>query len=114
MWAECLSTYLIKEIELINPSLIIFQSWNPYKKINNYFGKKYSKEGITRNPHYGKFTFNGTVIPHFVIVHQSKIFGDKNNRLNIDIDEYINMIIRLIKNTILKEVPEINKLLNRE
>lgn len=113
IWMLCRNNYLLEEIKVINPSLIIFQSWNPYINMKEYFSEKYSRKAITRDPHYGMFTFNGTQIPHFVIVHQSKIFGNKNNRLKIDIDEYITMISQFIKNTILKEIPEINKLLNR-
>lgn len=105
IWKLCRNNYLLEEIKLINPSLIIFQSWNPYKKIKEYFGEKYSREGITRNPHYGKFSFNGIQIPHFVIVHQSKIFGI--NKYEFDIDEYINRISQFIKNKILTEVLQI-------
>ena len=111
IWKICRNKYLLEEIRLINPSLIIFQGWSPYKKIKEHFEEKYSREGITSNPHYGKFTFNGKQIPHFVIVHQSKVFG--KNKLKIDIiNKYINMISQFVKTKILKEVPEINKLLN--
>ena len=113
IWEICRDNYLIKEIELINPKLIIFQGWSPYKSIKGYFNEKNFGKGILQNPHYGEFSFNGTPIPHIVIVHQSKMFGGNKYEQDV-IDKYVNMISKFVKDKILKEVPEIRELLSRE
>lgn len=109
MWKNCFSAFLIKEIELINPNLIIFQGWAPYKFVLEHFLKK---DQVPKNPpYYGEFPLKGKNVSFFKIYHQAYVRDrlDENGKSN-----YINPKSEFIKNNILKEVPEINKLLNRE
>ncbi len=120
MWTKCLTECLIKEIELINPSLIIFQGGSPYKEVRsylkdqgiirsiintekdfpklgdpNFYDKNYSK------PDFGKFPFNGKDIYFFKIYHQAAF----NRYLKIsDRNNYISQNLRFIEKKILKEV----------
>ncbi len=125
IWGECRDKYLIEEIELINPNLIIFHSWSPYKYLIEYLlGKKiidsedeiledvecyysnnedpdYSKTKLYYNPFFGKFPFYGNNIHFFVILHQSYFYRrlEENRRIN-----YINRNHQFIEEKVLNEV----------
>ena len=122
IWKKCRNNYLIKEIELINPKLIIFQGWNSYKYIMKYLEenkiitkrkailenieKYYPQAGYfeTRlylNPFYGKFPFNGKQIHFFVIFHQSNFITYKKK---YDITAYTSRHSKFIEEKILGEV----------
>jgi len=124
MWTKCLTECLIKEIELINPSLIIFQGGSSYKFVMRYLKSQsliksersileetesyYHKLGepdyyeeLYSKPCFGKFPFNGKEIYFFKIYHQAAF----NRYLNIsDRTDYINQNHQFIEKKILKEV----------
>ena len=130
MWKNCLSECLLDEIKLINPKLIIFQSWSPYNYLKEYLIEKkiinseeeiledvecyfsnnkdqdYSNTKLYYNPFFGKFPFNGNNIYFFVILHQSYFYRrlNKNKRTN-----YINRNHHFIEEKILKEVLQIKE-----
>ncbi len=127
IWKKCRNNYLIKEIELINPKLIIFQGWNSYKcymsyleenkiitlrkeileNIEEYYPQaSYSKTSLYLNPFYGKFPFNRKQIHFFIIFHQSNFFGKYKEKY--DITAYTSRHSKFIKKKILGEVLQIN------
>lgn len=129
MWKECLTEYLIKEIELINPTLIIFQGGKSYKFVTRYLRSKglikskpiileetesyYPKLGEPdfyeepySKPYFDKFSFNGKDIYFFKIYHQAAF---NLGYLNIsDRNNYIKQNHEFIKKKILKEVLNID------
>ena len=131
MWIKCLHNYLMEEIKVINPKLIIFQGWSSYKYLMDYLEKNkiitsrkiilenvelinkqyyreeasYSKKSLNYNPFYGKFPFNGKQIHFFIIFHQTN-FTRYNNRYNRD--DYIKRHLKFVKDKILAEGLNIN------
>ena len=128
MWAKCLTKCLIEEINLVNPSLIIFQGWSSYIYVRDYLieqGLIKSEQAILEdtknyypqpgdpdfykqrfyNPSYGKFPFNGKNIYFFRIYHQSFMYS---NLSDFDRNKYINQNHQFIEKKILKEVLKIN------
>ena len=129
MWKKCLTECLIKEIELINPSLIIFQGGKSYKFVMRYLKSKGLIKSITSiiektedyypklgepdfyeksysRPCFGKFPFKGKHMYFFKIYHQAAFnlgflnISDRNN--------YIKQNNQFIEKKILKEVLNIN------
>ena len=124
MWEECLTECLIKEIELINPSLIIFQGGKSFKFVMRYLKSKGLIKSIQNilintekdfpklgdqnfydknysNPCFGKFPFKGKDIYFFKIYHQAAF----NRYLKIsDRNNYIKQNHQFIEKKILKEV----------
>lgn len=120
IWQECRDSYLIKEIELINPTLIIFQGWESYKCYMSYLEKNkiitkrkdiledirryypeagYSETSLYLNPQYGKFPLNGKQIHFFVIFHQTNFFGKYKEKY--DITDYTNRHSEFIEKKII-------------
>lgn len=127
IWKICCKNYLIKEIELINPKLIIFQGWSSYLYLKDYLKKEkdiivpmnatsdsdnikkyypkykdYSKKSLCYNPFYGKFPFNGNQIHFFVIFHQTNFIGRNKDKCNRT--DYIDRHKEFVKKEILTEV----------
>lgn len=109
IWEACRDKYLIKEIELINPNLIIFQGGDSYASVKRYlksklikytFIKKYRK--IYPKLGFGKFPFNGKDIYFFKINHQAYWLGRYASIS--DRTDYINQYKKFIKEKILVEV----------
>jgi len=131
IWEICCKNYLIKEIELINPKLIIFQGWSSYKYLKKYLKdkdiilpknaisnsdnikkyypihKEYSKTSLCYNPFYGKFSLNGNQIHFFVIYHQVNFTSD-SNRNKCNRNDYIARHKEFVKKEILTKVLNIN------
>lgn len=128
IWQKCRDSYLIKEIELINPTLIIFQGWESYKCYMSYLEKNkiitkrkdiledirryypeagYSETSLYLNPQYGKFPLNGKQIHFFVIFHQTNFFGKYKEKY--DITDYTNRHSEFIEKKILDKVLKINE-----
>ena len=126
IWKICCKNYLIKEIELINPKLIIFQGWNSYLYLKDYLKdkdiivpknaisnsdnikkyypkhKEYSKTSLCYNPFYGKFPLNGNQIHFFIILHQTNFIGGNRNKCNRT--DYIDRHKEFVKKEILTKV----------
>lgn len=133
IWKKCRDNYLIKEIALINPSLIIFQGWSSYVYLRDYLkcekiiksegeilqnveliNKRYyreevgySKKSLYYNPFYGKLPFNGKHIPFFIIFHQSN-FTNQKKKKKYNRTDYINRHSEFVKEKILSEVLNLN------
>lgn len=134
IWKICGDNYLIKEIELIKPKLIIFQGWSSYKYLKDYLIQEneeiksqddilenvelinkqyyreetgYSEKSLYYNPFYGKLPFNGNQIHFFVIFHQSNFTNpSKKNKYNRTV--YVDRHLKFIKEKILTEVLNIS------
>ncbi len=128
IWKKCLNSYLIREIELINPKLVIFQGWDSYKCYMSYLEENkiitkrkdiledikeyypqagYSETSLYLNPQYGKFPLNGKQIHFFVIFHQTNFFGKYKE--NYDITDYTNRHSEFIEKKIIDKVLKINE-----
>jgi len=108
MWTRCLSICLIKEIELINPNLIIFQGWNSYKYLMNYLydeglrGKLDFSKNLYDDPYYGMLSFNQKEIHSFTIVHQASFFRYKKKEEKGS--EYITRMQKFIETQIFQDI----------
>ena len=114
MWKKCLTECLIKEIELINPTLIVFQGWSSYKYVMEYLEKHglidSKREFYSNQLHFGKFPFKGKEINFFKIHHQAHFVQWHKGLEGNKIFDYTNQNRQFIKKKILKEVLNKNKL----
>ena len=122
IWKECRDNYLIEEIRLINPKLIIFQGGDSYTYVMRYLKSHkliktmsgivektdcyYPKSGELNfykerysKPCFGRFSLNGKEICFFKIYHQAARYMTDSEK-----DNYIKQNRYFIKNKILKEV----------
>lgn len=109
MWTKCFSKCLIKEINLINPSLIIFQGWDSYKYVMKYLEEhgliESKREFYSNQLQSGKFPLNGKNIYFFKIHHQAYFYSRLKD---YERSNYINQNLQFIEKEILKEVLNIN------
>lgn len=131
MWRVCRDKYLIKEIKLINPKLIIFQGGSSYTFVMRYLkseGLIKSKRSILEEteryypkpgepdyyeksfsePCFGKFPLNGNNYYFFKIYHQAYFVRWFKGLEGTQIFNYINQNHQFIKKKFLKEVLNIN------
>lgn len=122
IWKECRDNYLIEEIRLINPKLIIFQGGDSYTYVMRYLKSHkliktmsgivektdcyYPKSGELNfykerysKPCFGRFSLNGKEICFFKIYHQAARYMTDSEK-----DNYIKQNRYFINNKILKEV----------
>lgn len=109
IWEACRDKYLIKEIELINPNLIIFQGGDSYTSVKKYLKSNLIKYTFIKKYRiiypilgFGKFPFNGKDIYFFKINHQAYWLGQYASIS--DRTDYINQYKKFIKEKILVEV----------
>jgi len=108
MWRNCLSKYLIEEIILINPSLIIFQGGSSSKYVTKFLEKQGSIKFVIPKI-FGEFTLNGEQIYFFKIHHQAYFYRWLNETERAS---YINQNRQFIENKILKEILNIKEIFN--
>jgi uracil-DNA glycosylase family 4 len=99
IWEQCSRHYLMNEIEIINPSLIIFQGASAFKYVQKMskFNENYSimKNYFSKTSFYrhGTLTFNSKKFNYFRIYHSSNM-NNKNKYIEFNkAKKFINEII---------------------
>jgi hypothetical protein len=87
IWDNCSSNFLLKEIELINPKIVIFQGNTAYEYTKSILGDKMNEEDITLYfgnnsfPKFGKISLSNNEIWFMRIYHTSNA-NQRFNHLN--------------------------------